>query len=159
MKRKNVFAASGSKVVPWTTFAATVPPVTFAWYQRTVALPVVAALQFEFVALSRRRTVWATQSDSAPPMFEYCACAIARIASTSAAFAGVDALGGVAFGQQFGRELRLRPGERRGRDLVPVDVELVDRERVQELLGRDEVLRRARGRRARLQAGVRREDA
>ena len=102
MKRKNVFAASGSKVLPWTTFAATVPPVTFAWYQRIVVLPVVAALQFVFVALSRRRTEWVTQRDSAPPMLAYCACAIARIARTSAAFAGVDALGGVELGQQVG---------------------------------------------------------
>ena len=78
------------------------PPVTFAWYQRTLALPPVAALQFEFVALTLRWTVWSTQSDSAPPRFEYCACAIARIASTSAEFAVVEALAGVAFGQQFG---------------------------------------------------------
>ena len=30
MKRKNVFAPSGSKELLWTTFAATVAPVTFA---------------------------------------------------------------------------------------------------------------------------------
>ena len=102
MKRKNVFAPSGSKLWPCTTFAATVPPVTLAWYQRTDALPPVTALQVVFVALTLRWTVCATQSDSAPPRFEYWACAIARIASTSAAFAGVDALAGVAFGQQFG---------------------------------------------------------
>src|SRR3954453_18455310 len=102
MKRKNVFAPSGSKVAPWTTFAATVPPVTFAWYQRTVALPPVTALQVVFVALTPRWTGGAIQTDSLPPMFEYWACAIARIASTSAALAGVEALAGVAFGQQFG---------------------------------------------------------
>src|SRR5512132_3826860 len=102
MKRKNVFAPSGSNDWPWTTSAATFAPVTFAWYQRIVALPPVGALQFVFVALTPRWTVWSTQSDSAPPMFVYCACAMARIASTSAAFASVEALAGVALGQQFG---------------------------------------------------------
>src|SRR5262249_46621137 len=87
---------------PWTTLAATLPPVTFAWYHRIVALPPVVALQVVFVALTPRSTVWSIQRDSAPPMFAYWACAIARIESTSAAFAGVDALAGVAFGQQFG---------------------------------------------------------
>jgi hypothetical protein len=67
-----------------------------------VALPPVVALQVVLVALMPRWTVWSTQSDSAPPMFVYCACAIARIASTSAALAGVDAFAGVAFGQQLG---------------------------------------------------------
>src|SRR6266700_3637696 len=102
MKRKNVFAPSGSKLEPWTTFAATVPPVRLAWYQRMVALPPVGALQFVLVALTPRCTVWSTQSDSAPPMFVYWACAIARMARTSAALAGVDAFAGVAFGQQLG---------------------------------------------------------
>ena len=83
-------------------FAATLPPVTLAWYQRTVALPPVVALQVVFVALTLRCTVWSTQSDSAPPRFEYWACAIARIESVSAAFAGVEALDTAAFGQQFG---------------------------------------------------------
>src|SRR5262245_6518440 len=102
MKRKNVFAPSGSNVLPWTTLAATSPLFTLAWYQRTVALPPVVALQVVFVALTLRWTVWLTQSDSAPPRLEYWFCAIARIARTSAAFAGVAALVGVAFGQQFG---------------------------------------------------------
>src|SRR5215831_2250563 len=102
MKRKNVFAPSGSNVWPWTTLAATVPPVTLAWYQRTEAFPPVVALHVVFVALTLRWTVWSTHSDSAPPMLEYCACAIARIASTSAAFAVVSAFAGVAFGQQLG---------------------------------------------------------
>src|SRR4030095_16950296 len=102
MKRKNVFPPSGSNDWPWTTLAATFPPVTFAWYQRIVALPPVGALQVVFVALQPRWPVRATETDSAPPMFVYCACAMARIASTSAAFAGVDALAGVALGQQFG---------------------------------------------------------
>src|SRR3954451_9079018 len=102
MNRKKVFAASGSNDWPWTTFEATVPPVTFPWYQRTVALPPVVALHVVLVALTPRCTVCAIQSDSAPPRFEYCACAIARIASTSAAFAVVDAFASVAFGQQFG---------------------------------------------------------
>src|SRR5215471_54185 len=102
MKRKNVFAPSGSKLAPWTTFAATVPPVTFSWYQRIVALPPVGALQVVLVALTPRSTVWSTHSDSAPPRFVYCACAIARIGRTSARFAGVQALAGDSFGQQFG---------------------------------------------------------
>src|SRR5690242_13735558 len=102
MKRKNVFAPSGSKDWPWTTLAATLPPVTFAWYQRIVALPPVVALQVVFVALTPRWTVWSTQTDSAPAMFVYCACAIARIESVSAAFAVVEAFATAAFGQQFG---------------------------------------------------------
>src|SRR3954468_14259054 len=102
MKRKNVFAPSGSKVDPWATFAATVPPVTLAWYQRSVAFPPLVALQFAFVALTPRSTVWSTQSDSAPPIFVYWACAIARIGRTSAKFAGVDALAGDSSGQQLG---------------------------------------------------------
>ena len=67
-----------------------------------LALPVVAALQFVFVALSPRRTVWATHNDSSPPIFEYCVCTIARTESVSAELAGVDALGTLAFGQQVG---------------------------------------------------------
>src|SRR5436190_8913690 len=59
-KRKNVFAPSGSKLEPCVRFAAIVPPVTFAWYQRTVALPPIVALQFELVALTPRCTVWAS---------------------------------------------------------------------------------------------------
>src|SRR3954462_16026113 len=90
MYRKNVLAASGSYDVPWMTFAATVPPVTFAWYQRTVPLLVFAPPHVAVVN-SPRFTVWATHSDSAPPMFEYCTCAIARIDNVSALFAGVDA--------------------------------------------------------------------
>src|SRR3954469_18438301 len=99
MKRKNVLAASGSKVVPWTTFAATVPPVTLAWYQRIVALFAFAALHVAS-GFSPRLTVCATQSDSAPPRFEYCAWAIARSPSVSAELAGVKAFAGLAFGQQ-----------------------------------------------------------
>src|SRR5947208_4376581 len=102
MKRKNVFAPSGSKLEPWTTFAATVPPLTFAWYQRTVAFPPVMALQVVFVALTPRWTVWSTHSDSVPPRFEYWGCAIARIDRVSAAFAGVAALATAALGQQLG---------------------------------------------------------
>src|SRR5262245_40401123 len=94
MKRKNVFAASGSKVAPWTVLAATVPLFTLSWYQRTLALPPVTALQVVLFALTFRCTVWETQSDSAPPRFVYWACAIARIGSTSAALAGVSALAG-----------------------------------------------------------------
>ena len=89
--------------------AATLPPVTFAWYQRTLALPPVTALQVVFVALTLRCTVWSTQTDSAPPWFVYCAWAMALIARTSAALAGVDAFAGVAFGQQFGASCVLGP--------------------------------------------------
>src|SRR5262249_4683668 len=101
MKRKNVFAPSGSKVAPWVRLAAMVPPVTLAWYQRIVAL-------FEFVppqlaiGNSPRLTVWSTQSDSVPPMFEYWAWAIARIESVSAALAGVAAFATAEFGQHVG---------------------------------------------------------
>src|SRR3954466_14054258 len=91
MKRKTGLAASGSYDLPCTTFAATVPPETFAWYHRMVALLVVAPPQFAGVN-SPRFTVCETHSDSAPPMFEYWFSAIARIASASAALAGVDAL-------------------------------------------------------------------
>ena len=77
------------------------PPVTFAWYQRTVALFVFPAPQLPS-AISPRLTVWSTQSDSAPPRFVYWACAIARIESVSAELAGVDALATAEFGQQVG---------------------------------------------------------
>src|SRR4051794_33967389 len=103
MKRKNVLLASGSNDWPWTTFAATFPPLTFAWYQRMVALLVFVPPQLAGANVPRL-TVWSTQSDSAPPMFVYWACAIARIASTSAALAGVDAFVGEVFGQQFGAD-------------------------------------------------------
>src|SRR5579884_1297040 len=99
MKRKKVFEPSGSYVSLWTSFAATVPPVTFSWYQRGVALLLFVPPQFAVVKVPRL-TVWSTQSDSWPPMFVYCACAIARICSVSRAFAGVDALATLAFGQQ-----------------------------------------------------------
>ena len=49
--------------------------------------------------MSPALTVWSTQTDSAPLWFVYCACAMALIARTSAALAGVDAFAGVAFGQ------------------------------------------------------------
>jgi hypothetical protein len=103
--------------LPWTTLAATVPPVTLSWYQRTAAAPVVGALQFVFVALSPRRTVCVTQSDSAPPILEYWACAIARIWSVSRLLAGVGALGTFAFGQQVGASWVSGP--------VKVDVEIL----------------------------------
>src|SRR3954465_3098479 len=73
MKRCITFAASGSHVVACGIAAATTPPVTFTWYQRGAAKPVVFA----------RRTVCVAHSDSAPPMFVYWFCIIARICSTS----------------------------------------------------------------------------
>src|SRR6476620_9957129 len=91
------------------TLAATAPPVTLAWYQRTVALPPVVALHVVYVAVTPRCTVWSAQTDSAPPWFAYCAWAMALIARTSAALAGVDAFAGVAFGQQFGASCVLGP--------------------------------------------------
>ena len=79
------------------------PPVTLAWYQRDGGVAARRSRpQFVFVALTPRCTVWSTQSDSAPPMFEYWVCAIARIGRASAALAGVGAFAGVAFGQQVG---------------------------------------------------------
>src|ERR1041385_1847885 len=101
MKRKNVFAPSGSKVAAWTSFAATVPPVTLTWYQRIVALLVFEPPHVAEVN-GPRLTGWSIQIDSAPPWFVYCACAIARIESVSAALAGVDAFAGLAFGQHVG---------------------------------------------------------
>ena len=90
MNRYMTFALSGSQVVPWTVLAATVPPVTLSWYQRGAAKPVAFA----------RRTVCEIQSDSAPPIFMYWACTIARIWSTSRALpASEGALGTAAFGQ------------------------------------------------------------
>ena len=50
-------------------------------------------------------------------MFVYCVCAIARMASTSAALAGVDAFAGVAVGQQVGASGTSGP--------VNVDVEIL----------------------------------
>src|SRR5262245_18206569 len=102
IQRKNVLAPSGSNVAPWTVFVATVPPVTFSWYQRTVALPPVGALQVVLSALTPRSTVWETHSDSLPPMSVYWFWAIARIASVSSAFPGVETLAGAWFGQQLG---------------------------------------------------------
>src|SRR3954451_172851 len=116
MKRKNVFAASGSNVAPWKAFAATAPPVTFAWYQRTVALFVLVPPHVAVVKVPRL-TVCATQSDSIPARFAYWACAMALIESTSAALAGVDAFAGDAFGQQFDAACASGP--------VNVDVEIL----------------------------------
>jgi hypothetical protein len=118
-----------------------------AWYQRTL-IAARDALQVVFVALTLLHR-------GRPDRFRASLVRVLRlghglIARTSAALAGVDAFAGKA--ATVRRELRARPGERRGRDFVPVDVELVDRERVQELLGRDEVLGRARRRGAVLEA-------
>src|SRR5436305_10398245 len=98
-KRKFVFAASGSNVASCRTFAATLPPVTSAWYQRTVAFPPVTSPQDAGVP---RCTVCATHSDSTPPWFSYCAAAIARIWRTSAALFGVSAFETPEFDQQSG---------------------------------------------------------
>src|SRR5436305_5305920 len=67
-QRCRTFAPSGSQVVACGRLAATVPPVTFTWYQRGAAKPLVSC----------RRTVWAVHSDSTPPKFVYWFCIIAR---------------------------------------------------------------------------------
>src|SRR5437764_2075890 len=90
MKREMTFAPSGSQVAACGRLAATVPPVTFTWYQRGAAKPDVSPL----------RTVWVAHSDSAPPMFEYWFCIIARIWRTSRALPPMEAaFGTAAFGQ------------------------------------------------------------
>src|SRR5919201_1761269 len=116
IQRKRVFVPSGSQVLPWTTFAATVPPVTFAWYQRTAAEPEALAPQLPD-AISGRRTVCETQTDSFAPIFEYCACAIARISSESSEFAGVGIVPTLALGQQVGAVCNSGP--------VKVEVEIL----------------------------------
>src|SRR6516164_653219 len=129
MKRKYVLAPSGSKLEPWTTFAATVPPVTLAWYQRMVAFPPVAALQFVLVALTPRWTVWSTQSDSAPPRVRVLGLRHRPDGEHVGRVRGRGCVAGRGVRPAVGLELRERPRERRRRGLVPVDVELVDRER------------------------------
>src|SRR5436305_10116682 len=73
MKRLMTLAPSGAQVVACGRLAATVPPVTFTWYQRGAAKPVVFC----------RRTVWVAHSDSTPPRLVYWFCIIARIWRTS----------------------------------------------------------------------------
>src|ERR1044071_3114005 len=83
-------APSGSHVAACGMAGATVPPVTFSWYQRGAANPVVLA----------RRTVWVAHRDSTPPMLEYWLCIIARIWSTSRALPPSEgALATFALGQ------------------------------------------------------------
>src|SRR2546421_4925639 len=91
MKRWLVLVPSGSHVVACGMLPATVPPVTFTWYQRGAAKPVVFA----------RRTVCGSHSDSVPPKFVYWFCTIARICKTSrrVAVPGCGALATLAAGQ------------------------------------------------------------
>src|SRR5215831_1309982 len=91
MKRWMTLAPSGSHVAACGSATATVPPVTFAWYQRGAANPVVFA----------RRTVWGTHSDSTPPMLVYWFCTMARIWRTSIRFGvpGCGAFATAALGQ------------------------------------------------------------
>ena len=77
-----MLAPSGSQVAVCNVLAATVPPVTFAWYQRGVVKPLVAL-----------RTVCVVQSDSVPLMFVYWFRAIARMPRVSRLLAGVAAFG------------------------------------------------------------------
>ena len=158
MKRKNVFAPSGSYVAPWTTLAATVPPgdVHLVPAHRRVAARCRVATRVRDLA-ALHGVVDPQRLGAADvrvlglhhrPDREH----VGRVGRGRARSRGV------AFGQQFGASCVIGPGERRRRDLVPVDVELVDRERVQELLGRDEVLGRAGRRRAGLEPRVRRDD-
>ncbi len=92
MKRLVMLAASGSQVVPCTRLAATVPPVTFAWYQRGAAVPFTPA---------PRRTVCGIHNDSVPPKFVYWFCTMARICRTSRSMAvpGCPAFPTFALGQ------------------------------------------------------------
>ena len=91
MKRLTTFAPSGSHVVPCKVGLATVPPVTFTWYQRGAASPEVFP----------RRTVCDTHNDSAPPRFVYWFCTMVRICRTSrrVAVPGCAALATAALGQ------------------------------------------------------------
>src|ERR1044072_5365866 len=91
MKRWSTLAASGSQVAACGRLAATVPPVTFTWYQRGAAKPVVLA----------RRTVCGTHSDSPPLMLVYWFCIMARNCSVSSVVAvpGCGALATLALGQ------------------------------------------------------------
>src|SRR5262245_35641511 len=90
MNRWITLAPSGSQVAAWKMLGATVPPVTFTWYQRGAAKPVVLA----------RRTVCVAQSDSTPPRFEYWFCIMARIWRTSRLLPPCeDAAGTAALGQ------------------------------------------------------------
>src|SRR5262245_7863310 len=76
MKRYMMFAPSGSQVAACGRLGATVPPVTFTWYQRGAAKPLVLA----------RLTVCVAHSDSTPPIFEYWFCIIAWMPSVSRLF-------------------------------------------------------------------------
>src|SRR5215471_7328866 len=91
IKRWMTLALSGSQVVACVNEPATVPPVTFAWYQRGAANPEVFC----------RRTVCGTHSDSVPPILVYWFCTMARICSTSIRFvvSGCGALATLALGQ------------------------------------------------------------
>src|SRR5215510_311367 len=90
MKRYMTLAPSGSHVAACGRLPATAPPVTFTWYQRGAAKPVVFA----------RRTVCVVHSDSTPARFVYWFCTIARICSTSRLLPPSDgAFGTDAFGQ------------------------------------------------------------
>src|SRR5437588_8166305 len=71
--RCSTFAPSGSQVAACRMGLATVPPVTFTWYQRGAANPDVFP----------RRTVCETHNDSAPAKFVYWFCTIARFDSES----------------------------------------------------------------------------
>src|SRR5262245_27297210 len=92
MKRWITLAPSGSQVAACGRFDATVPPLTFTWYQRGAAKPVVFC----------RRTVCGTQSDSLPAKSVYWLCIMARICSTSMSVAvpGCGALATAALGQE-----------------------------------------------------------
>src|SRR5260221_9737413 len=84
------FAPSGSQVAACGMPRFTVPPVTYTWYQRGAAKPLVFAL----------RTVWVVHSDSTAPMLVYWFCIIARIWTTSRLLPPSEgAFGTFAFGQ------------------------------------------------------------
>src|SRR5947208_12211752 len=97
MKRFVLFAPSGSHVAACGILAATVPPVTFTWYQRGAATP----LGWPVPVTPSLRTVCGNHNDSVPPKFVYWFCTMARIcrASRSVAVPGCPEFWTLALGQ------------------------------------------------------------
>ena len=104
---------------------STVPPVTFTWYQRGAAKPVVFP----------RRTVWR------PTATRRRRCSCTGSASSAADLQGVEAVAARATARSarprsassWPRAAMNGPVKVESRDAVPVDVELVDGRRVSEL--------------------------
>src|SRR5258707_1021542 len=98
MKRFVMLAPSGSHVAACGIAPATVPPVTFTWYQRGAAGPLG---WLGTLPTPGRRTVCGTHNDSVPPKFVYWFCTMARICRTSRSVAvpGCPAFWTLALGQ------------------------------------------------------------